>query len=83
MDVRDVTHWNGFSLTYNELLSEDVDAVACSQCHQTINEYTLMFSFLVQDHENRRLQLHIYGEEPVRASYPNQVDAILISVYAL
>ncbi|KAJ8658476.1 hypothetical protein O0I10_005829 [Lichtheimia ornata] len=43
---------------------EDVDAVACSQCHQTINEYTLMFSFLVQDHENRRLQLHIYGEEP-------------------
>ncbi|CDH51682.1 predicted protein [Lichtheimia corymbifera JMRC:FSU:9682] len=43
---------------------EDVDAVACRQCHQPINEYTLMFSFLLQDHDNRRLQLHIYGEEP-------------------
>lgn len=50
------------------IFSEDVEATQCSHCHQAITEYTLLFSFLLQDHDHRRLQLHVYGEEPVRES---------------
>ncbi|KAJ8658475.1 hypothetical protein O0I10_005828 [Lichtheimia ornata] len=51
---------------------EEPDADLCSQCHQSIHEYTLMSAFLLQDNHSRRMQLQVYGEE-AKAMFPNLI----------
>ncbi|CDS04915.1 hypothetical protein LRAMOSA07445 [Lichtheimia ramosa] len=51
---------------------EELDANHCSQCHQSINEYSLMSALLLQDSHGRRLQLQVYGEES-KAMFPNLI----------
>lgn len=46
--------------------SEEPDADHCSQCRQSIHEYSLMSAFLLQDSHSRRMQLQVYGEDAVR-----------------